>query len=326
MATTSDCVPELLFLKFARIPTPWDCESDAEKLGYKCVRYAKWSVVHVEGDSGAVLRRVGSQLLDQQAFPAGEYGHFARVWERVQQWTVDKDSLSLPAPLTPGYEQAQRLLQLGTQRRQYVREFLADVLHYGVQTLHWEQEWLLFKQCIVTELLLGNRSVKVLQLDLPPLQSVMQSVAHLKTLERVILEIYGALGFEVELEQPGGLLDLILGEMGLPVECEATDEARETGGVATPIATPTVLIETKARTDLRFLEVVVVKDSIVLKFNDRHPAFSGRSELVAALSEPMLWKSFGMACRAQLGMVEDVQSFLDGWGVHLASSARRDKL
>jgi hypothetical protein len=326
MAMMSDCVPELLFLKFARIPTPWESEKIAEKLGYKCMRYAKWSVVHVEEDSGAVLRRVGSQLLDQQEFPREEYGHFARVWERVQQWTVDKESLSLPAPLTQGYEQAQRLLQLGTQRRQYVREFLAEVLHHGVQTLHWDQEWLLFKQCIVTELLLGSRSVKVLELNLAPLQSVNQSVAHLKTLESVIFEIYRALGFEVEPEQPGELLDLLLGEMGLPVACEVTDEPLGTGSAVASIATPAVLIETKARTDLRFLEVVVVKDSIVLKFNDRHPAFSEGSALKAALSQPMLWESFGMACRAQLGMVEDVQSLLDGWGVHLASSARRSKL
>jgi hypothetical protein len=87
-----------------------------------------------------------------------------------------------------------------------------------------------------------------------------------------------------------------------------------------------VLIEAKARTDMRFLEVAVVKDAIVLKFNDRHPALSGGSDLVSALSQTTLWETFGLACQAQLGMLDDVQSLLDSWGVHLAAAARRARL
>ena len=212
------------------------------------------------------------------------------------------------------------------QRQQYVREFLTESFEQGVQALAWDEAWLLFKQCVATKLLLSSRAVMALKLDLQAVQSVEQAVAHLEALERVIVEIYRALQFEVESEAPGELLDLFLGELGLPADCEATDEALGSASVGAAVATPVVLIETKARTDLRFLEVVVVKDSIVLKFNDRHPAVSGASDLAAALSQTTLWETFGMACRAQLGMLEDVQSFLDSWGVHLASAARRAKL
>jgi len=326
MATTSECAPELLFLRCSRILTPWEARVDAKRLGYKCKRYARWSLVHVQGDSGDVLARVGSSLLDDGEFPLKEYGHFARVLERVQQWTVDKESLSLPAPLTPGYEQAQRVLLLGSQRRQYVCDFLTDLLGQGVETLTGDQTWVLFKQCVVTQLLQSSRAVKALDLRLQVPESVLQGPAQLKALERTIVELYQALNFVVEANSPGELLNLLLGELGLPVECEVTSEALSVGSSGAASATPTVLIEAKARTDMRFLEVAVVKDSIVLKFNDRHPALSGDSDLASALSQTTLWETFGLACQAQLGMLDDVQSFLDSWGVHLAAASRRAKL
>jgi len=326
MATTSECVPELLFLRCSRIPTPWEAQGDARKLGYNYMRYARWPIVHVDATSAGVLKRVGSSLLDHGEFPLEEYGHFAQVLERVQQWTVDKESLSLPAPLTAGYEQAQRLLRLGTQRRQYVREFLTELLGQGVDTLTGDQMWLVFKQCVVTQLLQSSRAVKALDLHLHAAESVMHAAAQLKDLERAIVELYQALNFEVEGSAAGEVLNLLLGELGLPADCEATDEALVGGSVGVSSATPAILIEAKARIDLRFLEVVVVKDSIVLKFNDRHPAFSGAADLAAAMSQRTLWETFGMACRAQLGMLDDVQSFLDSWGVYLAAAARRAKL
>jgi hypothetical protein len=180
--------------------------------------------------------------LDEGEFPLKDYGHFAQVLERVQQWTVDKESLSLPAPLTPGYEQAQRVLLLGSQRRQYVCDFLTDLLGQGVDKLTGDQTWLLFKQCVVTELLQSSRAVKALDLRFQFPESISQGAVQLETLERMIAELYCALNFVVEANAPGELLNLLVGELGLPVDCQVTPEALNVGGTGAASSTPTIPI------------------------------------------------------------------------------------
>jgi len=214
---------------------------------------------------------------------------------------------------------------MGSQRRQYARKFVADLLGPNVQSLSSAAAWNLLKQCVTTQLLLSSRSVATFIGEAQVPNSIEHAANELSSIETVINGVYRALGFEVESTVPGEIIDLLLSELGLPVEGQAADadEGSSLSGQLNDI--PSVWIEKAERNDLRFLEVAVVKDAIVLKFNDRHPAFCGSSELKAVLLQPSLWLSFGEACRAQLGMLEEVQTFLDSWGVHLAVAVRKGK-
>lgn len=317
---TRKCIPELYFLKYRGIPTPWDCESNAKRIGFKCIKYASWKDVHTSAESAKALREIGSSLVDEGTFPVSLYREFALVWERVRRWASDKEGLSIEPDLTPEYESASRAMSLGSQDGRYVLSFIGDsVAGFSPENAH--VAWVAFKQLTVGNLLGHSKSVSALKIPVPSLDDWQAAQAQQIALDKFVVQLYAALGFEVQFDMAGEASDLLLEELGL------TDGAPSISAADHPVARAAsdVLVERKDRLDARLLEAKLVGNHMVLTLNTRHPAMQADSPYSAFFADAGQWQAFGRACRDHLGNMEEVQSFLDSWGIHLASVMRASR-
>jgi hypothetical protein len=127
MMTSDDQVTyELLCLKYRGILAPWEITQQRKRFGFKCKKYANWKDVHVDLDSKNVLREVGDTLIDEDDFDLAHFGHLCRVWERVQRWTKDKETLSLEPDFCPRYEHLRRIVIQGAREPNIVDAVLTE--------------------------------------------------------------------------------------------------------------------------------------------------------------------------------------------------------
>lgn len=314
------CIPELYFLKYRAVPAPWECESNAKRFGFKCIKYASWKDVHASAESAASLREVGSSLVDEGVFPVSLYGEFALVWERVRRWTSDKEGLSIEPEFTPEYESASRTMSLGSQDGRYVLSFLGDNV-VGFSPENVDVIWVAFKQLVLVNLLGHSKAVKAFKMTLPRFDDWQVVQKRLNALDEIVVQLYAALGFEVKFDSAGEACDLLLEEMGLAVDAPKLSLADQPRARASS----DVLIEKKDRLDSRLVEAKLVGNSMVLTLNGRHPAMQADSPYCAFFADEGQWRAFGRACRDHLGNMEEVQSFLDSWGLHLNSVMRASR-
>lgn len=317
---TRTCIPELYFLKYRGIPTPWECEGNAKRIGFKCIKYASWKDVHTSAESAKSLREIGSTLVDEGTFPVSLYAEFALVWERVRRWASDKEGLSLEPDLTPEYESASRTMGLGSQDGRYVLSFIGDSVA-GFSPENANIAWGAFKQLIVVSLLGHSKPVRALKVPVPSFDDWPSAQAQQIDLDEFVVKLYAALGFDVQFDTPGEAIDLLLGELGLA--CAAPTISVAEGPVAR--AASDVLVERRDRLDSRLLDAKLVGNHIVLTLNTRHPAMQVDSPYSAFFSDAGQWQALGRACRDHLGNMEEIQSFLDSWGIHLASVMRASR-
>ena len=317
----TSCASELLFLKYRGISAPWEVTSDAKRIGYKCKKYSKWNDVLVEEDSADTLQMIGDSLLDSGEFPIQHYAHFARIWERVQRWAKDKEGFSLEPDFRPEFDRLARLMTIGAGDAGLVDSVLADAIG-DVCAISTELRWDLFKQVVLLELLRSSKATRtLLGSGLPEVEAAAtQAGSFAASVDTAVIGLYEGLGFTVSSESVGDGAELLLSELGLPTE--ATSLARRAN--SRPKGPPPTVVEVKARSDLRLMEVVMVAGTLVIKFNDRHPAMLDGSPFQRSFEDRKLWRTFGLACRDQLGQLEEIQSLLDAWGVHLAQSTRRE--
>jgi hypothetical protein len=311
------CIPELYFLKYRGIPTPWDCESNTKRVGFKCIKYASWKDVHTSAESAALLREIGSALVDEGYFPRHLYGGFALVWERVRRWASDKEGLSIEPDFTPEFESSFRTMSLGSRDERYVSSFMRDNI-VGFSTADPDAAWAGFKQLVVANLFAQSKTVRSLPIPVPKFDVWVAAAEHRNALDEFIVKLYSSLGFDLQFEVAGEAIDLLLEELGLAFEPPAMSflDHPVTHGSSD------VLVEWKDRLDLRLLEAKQVGNSMVLTLNGRHPALQADSPYSTFFADVGQWQAFGRACRDNLGHLEEVQSLLDSWGVHLASVVR----
>lgn len=305
-------------MKYEGIPAPWECESDSRRLGFKCLKYVNWKAVHASKDSRAALKSIGSSLIDEGTFPVGLYREFGQVWERVRRWAKDKENLSVPATVTPGFDRVARELQLASKDFRYVQSFVQEATA-NEQFTSGELYWQFFKALAVFGLLSGSSAMRSCQLDPLPAVSAGDE-AFLLGVDSYIAALYGQLGFEVTLEELGSGVDLFLTDLGIACDCPIIPDRLPAQVIYRP---PLVALELKERGDLSLVKFRMVGGVMVVSLNSCHPALSNQSQFGAMLKSEEFWLSFGEGCLDQLGTLDEIQQFTDAWGVHLAARARK---
>jgi hypothetical protein len=232
----------------------------------------------------------------------------------------DKEGFSIEPDFTPEYESTSRAMSLGLQDGRYVVSFTREnVAGFSPESV--DITWAAFKQVIVANLLSRSKAVSTLKIPVPMLKDWHAASAQKVALDEFIVKLYVALGFEIEFDTAGEASDLLLEELGFSVDAPPIS----TGDQPVPRASSDVLVERKDRLDARLVEAKLVGNSMVLTLNGCHPALRADSPYCAHFADSGQWQAIGRACRDHLGNLEEVQSFLDSWGVHLASVIRASR-
>lgn len=314
----SDTIPELLCLKYRGIHTPWEITKNARHLGFKCRKYSGWEAVHVKSDSRKVLKSTGDLLTDSKKIDLADFGHLSLIWERVQRWTKDKKDLSLEPDKRPEFDHLERLLIEGAQKPGLVDGVLVEQFK-DLSKIPEIDRWAIFKTlCVLRFLRDGDRFKAITDDELSEPTSPLQVDACIKNLDGLVLLVCQRLGIKLSTKKSGDATNLFLEKLGLP--SSASNEVRTS--TQTIVGPPLVSVEETERTDLRLIDVSMIRGTLVVKLNSRHPAYESGSPFYDALHQKELWNSLGLACRDNLGQLDVVQSLLNSLGVHLATAAR----
>ncbi len=317
MTNEVQTAPEMLCLKYRGILAPWEITQQGKRVGFKCKKYASWKDVHVDSDSKSVLREVGDALIDEGDFDRAHFGHLCRVWERVQRWTKDKDGLSLEPDLCPRYEHLRRLVVQGAREPGVVDAFLVDS-GFSLDEIIEHDRWLLFLSVCAHQYFQANkRFTPSIQEHVEAGSALRQHTAFIDLVNDAATLLYDEFGFTLEAGVRGSALMLFVQELGLPIIPENTSRGLST----VRRARPRTWVEKTEQAGPRVAKLKYSEGAMIIQLNKLHPAFQS-GPVSGALNSHELWSSMGMALLDHLGDLDNLQDFLDTWGLYLKQSAK----
>lgn len=317
MTSETRIAPEMLCLKYRGILAPWEITQQGKRFGFKCKKYANWEDVQVAPDSKRVLREVGDALIDEDDFDLAHFGHLCRVWERVQRWTKDKETLSLEPDCCPRYEHLRRLVMQGARAPSIVDAILME--HgFSLDDVAEEERWLLFLSVCAHQFFQGNKRFPASMRErLEAGSTLSQHVAFIDTVNDAATLLYDEFGFTLETGERGSAVMLLVEELGLPNVPEIT--IREISTIRQ--IRPRAWVEETEQAGARVAKLRYSEGTMIVQLNRLHPAFRA-GPISASLNCAELWSSLGMALLDHLGDLDNLQDFFDTWGTHLKQSAK----
>jgi len=313
MSEIQDTVPELFFLKYKGVPSPWEIVSQAKRLGFKCKKYANWSEVHATSNSRQLLKSVGDSLIDSEEFDISFYPELSQIWEKVQRWAKDKDGFSLEPDLLPEYEKLSRLVDVGSKTPNVV-DLMIDEFGFPSESIEVDDRWLIFLSiCIYNFFQSKKRYEYVLNLaeDLNSCKDM--PAAFVDSVGNFLTALYLTAGFDTSTFSGKEVIPYFIGELGLASEPLTT--IRE-GGVKVS-SLPKIWVERYEGTQLELVKFEYSDGDIFVRVNKANRVFAKGSELGQLLSSNDYWTLVGKTIETNISQIDEIQDFYNTFARHL---------
>lgn len=313
MSESQATVPELFFLKYKGVPSPWEIVSQAKRLGFKCKKYANWSEVHATTNSRQLLKTVGDSLIDSEEFDITSYPELSQVWEKVQRWAKDKDGFSLEPDLLPEYEKLARLVDVGSKTPNVV-DLMIDEFGFASDSIDIDDRWMLFLSiCIYNFFQSKKRYEHALNLveDFEPNKA--QPTEFVDSVGNFLTALYLAVGFETSTFSSEEVIPYFISELGLASEPQTTN--REAGVKASSL--PKIWVERYEGTQLELVKFNYSGGDIFVKVNKANRVFDKDSQLGQLLSSDAYWCLIGKTIETNISQIDEIQDFYDTFARHL---------
>jgi hypothetical protein len=313
----SQCsVPELFFLKYKGVLSPWEIISQAKRLGFKCKKYANWTEVHATSESRQILKAVGDSLIDSEEFDIAYFPELSQIWEKVQRWAKDKDGFSLEPDLLPEYEKLARLVDVGSKTPNVV-DLLIDEFGFSCDSITIDDRWKIFLAiCIYDFFHSKKRYVYALNLVLGMEKNKDQPEAFIESVGNLLTALYLTAGFDNSTFSRKEVIPYFISELGLP--SEPLNIKREAGKKV--VSLPKVWVERYDGTQLELVKFEYISGDVFVRVNKANRVFSQESELGHLLSSDAYWVLIGKTIETNISQIDEIQDFYNTFARHLRST------
>jgi len=313
MPESRGAVPELYFLKYKGVLSPWEIISQAKRLGFKCKKYANWSEVHASSDSRQILKTVGDSLIDSEEFDITHYPELSQIWEKVQRWAKDKDGFSLEPDLLPEYEKLARLADVGSNTPNVV-DLMIDEFGFSCDSIDIDDRWMIFLSiCIYNFFHSKKRYEYALNLVSGVEINKDQPEAFIESVGNFLTALYLTAGFDTSTFSSKEVIPYFISELGLP--SEPLNIKREAGKKVTSL--PKVWVERYEGTQLELVKFEYSNGDIFVRVNKANRVFSQGSELGLLLSSDAYWMLIGKTIETNISQIDEIQDFYNTFARHL---------
>ena len=305
---------ELLFLKYKGIPSPWEFIADAKRYGFKCKKYSNWSAVHVSAESRAVLKLVGDTLLDTSYFPLDCYGELSRIWEQVQRWAKDKESLLIEPDVRANFNKLLRVVNTASENPDIVDLIIVEK-GYVFDELSIDSRWVLFLAICIYNFFCSDSRYKSFT-DIVDEKKSSDSVGSLEFVSHVdeaVAELYSKIGFDVSASGKGDAILLLVKEIG----CAYVPANTERGLMANAKCLPKIWVQRYEGSPSELVRFDSSGSEVIVRLNSLHKIFGSKTELESLLSNEVFWNLIGVSLLSHLAHLDDIQDFFDTFGKQL---------
>jgi uncharacterized protein YfkK (UPF0435 family) len=313
MSEIQDTVPELYFLKYKGVPSPWEIISQAKRLGFKCKKYANWSEVHATSDSRQTLKAVGDSLIDSEEFDIAYYPELSQIWEKVQRWAKDKDGFSLEPDLLPEYEKLARLVDVGSKTPNVV-DLMINEFGFKCDSIDINDRWLVFLSICTYNFFQSKKRyeyalnlVQSLEVNKSKPEAFIDSVGGLLT------ALYLIAGFDTSTFSGKEVIPYFIGELGLASEPHIIE--RDSSVKVSSL--PKIWVERYEGTQLELVKFEYSDGDIFVRVNKANRVFSKDSQLGQLLSSEAYWSLVGKTIETNISQIDEIQDFYNTFARHL---------
>lgn len=313
MSEIQDTVPELFFLKYKGVPSPWEIVSQAKRLGFKCKKYANWSEVHATSNSRQLLKAVGDSLIDSEEFDIAYYPELSQIWEKVQRWAKDKDGFSLEPDLLPEYEKLARLVDVGSKTPNVV-DLMINEFGFLSDSIDIDDRWLVFLSICTYNFF---QSKKRYEYALNLIESIevnkSKPEAFIDSVGDLLTALYLTAGFDTSKFSSKEVIPYFMGELGLASEPQTT----ERDATAKASSLPKIWVERYEGTQLELVKFEYSDGDIFVRVNKANRVFSKNSELGQLLASETYWTLIGKTIETNISQIDEIQDFYNTFARHL---------
>ena len=308
-----ELTPELFFLKYKGVPTPWEIIAQSKRFGFKCKKYANWTDIHVSESSRRILKDVGNSLIDSGEFDLSEYGEISKIWERVQRWPKDKESFSIEPDILPEYEKIFRITEIGSQKPEVV-DLMIDQFGYVSEEINLDDRWLLFLAIAVHNLISQTKRYQFLIRAEEGVQiATLKMSDFIRSVREIIVQLYLKLGFDISDNDDKGVISLFFRELGstdvpLIVERRADTKIKQL---------PKVWVENYDGGQSEIVKFQYIEGNIVVKLNKANKIFKSNSSIANLLAEKDFWTLIGNSLHSHVNQIDEIQDFFDTFAKQL---------
>ena len=306
-------VPELFFLKYKGVPSPWEIVSQAKRLGFKCKKYANWPEVHATENSRQMLKAVGDSLIDSSEFDLSSYPEFSQVWEKVQRWAKDKDGFSLEPDLLPEYEKLSRLIDVGSNAPNVV-DLVIEEFGLSLNAIEIDDRWLVFLSICVYNFLLSRKRYEEVLVHIANHEGAKHdSKSFVIVVAELITALYLLAGFDTSQFESSDVIYLFIEELGLLNKPQTI----ERDGLSRVKSLPKVWVDRFDGTNLELVKFEYSDGDIFVKVNRLNRIFTGDSDLGKLLATDAYWLLVGKSIESQISQIDEIQDFFNIFARHL---------
>jgi len=313
MTQIRDTVPELFFLKYKGVLSPWEIISQAKRLGFKCKKYANWSDVHATTNSRQLLKTVGDSLIDSEEFDISFYPELSQIWEKVQRWAKDKDGFSLEPDLLPEYEKLARLVEVGSKTPNVV-DLMIDEFGFVCDSIDIDDRWMTFLSICIYNFFQSKKRyeyalnlVDGLELNRANPEAFIESVGNFLT------ALYLTAGFDTSTFSSKEVIPYFIGELGLASDPQTTERDAE----VKISSLPNIWVEKYEGTQLELVKFEYSGGDLFVRVNKANRVFAKGSELGQLLSNDAYWTLVGKTIETNISQIDEIQDFYNTFARHL---------
>jgi hypothetical protein len=305
--------PELLFLKYKGLPSPWEFIEQAKRFGYKCKKYANWSDVHVSEKSRQLLKDVGDSLIDSNELDLSNFSELSRIWERVQRWTKDKEDYSVEPDLFPEFEKIVRLIDVGSKKPDVVD---LKIEEYGIdsESLSLDDRWNIFLAiCICSFFQSSKRYLFLFEGKDEIALSKLKPKELIEVVRDLVVGLYLQVGFDISANDERQVISLFVKEIGCTDEPINTE--RSSAGKVRNL--PKVYVEKFEGTQSELVKFQYADGNVIVKLNQNNKIYQSNSTLATLIKEEEYWTLIGNALLSHANHIDEIQDFFDTFAKQL---------
>jgi hypothetical protein len=312
MTSPQETVPELFFLKYKGVPSPWEITSQAKHLGFKCKKYANWSEVHATSSSRQLLKTVGDSLIDSEDFDISCYPELSKVWEKVQRWTKDKDGFSLEPDFLPEYEKLSRLVKVASESPNVV-DLILEEFGFFLEQIEIKDRWPIFLSVCIFHFFESKKRYENFFIPQDFEKTKEDSFLFMASIAGVISKLYLAIGFDTSNIIGEDLVYLFIQELGLQPQ---PDKITREGGEGRAVL-PKVWVGKYEGPQTELVNFKYADGDIFIKVNKLNKIFKTNNNLSKLLADDDYWKLIGRTLESHIGQIDDIQDFYNTFARNL---------
>lgn len=305
--------PELLFLKYKGLPSPWEFTAQGKRFGYKCKKYANWSDVHVSENSRQLLKDVGDSLIDSSEFELSNFSELSRIWERVQRWTKDKEDYSIEPDLFPEFEKIVRLVDVGSKKPDVV-DLKVDEFGYDLESLNLDDRWTIFLAICICSFFQSSKRYQFLFEGKEDVEiSKLKPEVFIKFVRDLVVGIYLQVGYDISANDDKQVVNLFIKEIGSHDEPINTE--RSNAGKVRNL--PKVFVEKFEGSHSELVKFQYADGNVIVKLNQKNKIYQSNSSVANLLKEQEFWTLIGNSLLSHANQIDEIQDFFDTFAKQL---------